>query len=256
MVLPIYVLKGAQIIGLVVVTSLFGPSVVYAQGGLPLPGGSQNPTNSQGAPKFSAPVPGTPLTTGAYGGPGLVPGGSGGYDKLPLNPGNALARLEEMRNAMPNSRAKDFQDSINGYSDWLSDLADAHWRLYQSFVKFDGTKAQAESERQLCLRFGQLKRQAMLLKAEFLIGQRRYPEALGPLVDIVASEPKTETGRNAYRLLQDIGFSDASPMKADSASASAPVIAPVAAPAAAVPVKAKVSSAAANAKTTARAKPH
>ena len=170
---------------------------------------------AQGAPapsaRYSAPVPGTPATLGAPVAPGVMaPAATTAYDRLPLNPGNAIARLEELRNMMPHSRPKDFQDSIAEYCDWLSDMADAHWKLAQSFGKIESTRSQAESEKQMCFRFGQLKRQAMLLKAEFLIAQKRYPEALAPLVDIVVAEPKTETGQNAYRRLQEIGFSETS----------------------------------------------
>jgi hypothetical protein len=140
---------------------------------------------------------------------------------LPLNPGNAIARLEELSNLMPNSRPKDFQDAIGEYCDWLSDMADGHWRLSQSFAKSEATKAQSEAEKQLCLRFGGLKRQAMLLKAEFLISQKRFPEALAPLIDIVSAEPRTDTGKSAYQLLQQIGFSQQIP-DTPQAAASAP----------------------------------
>jgi hypothetical protein len=141
----------------------------------------------------------------------VQPGQADAYSKLPLNAGTAVARLEELRNLMPVTRPQDFQDAIGQYCDWLSDMADAHWRLYQTFSKADSTKSQADSEKQLCLKFGGLKRQAMLLKAEFLIAQKRSPEALAPLVDIVTAEPKTETGHNAYKLLQEIGFSEELP---------------------------------------------
>jgi hypothetical protein len=144
----------------------------------------------------------------------------GGYNKLPLTPVSAAGRLEELRNLMLTTRPKHFQDAISEYSDWLSDMADAHWKLAQAFAKDSSTRGYAESERQLNQKFGGLKRQAMLLKAEFLIGQKRYPEALGPLVDIVSAEPKTETGRNAYKLLRQIGFSDPTAVAAPSAPAA------------------------------------
>lgn len=171
------------------------------------------PAKAQGAP-----APGSVVLP-----PGMGAPGAGTYDKLPLNPGTAQARLEEMRNLMPRMRPKEFQDMVDQYCEWISDMADAHWKLAQAFGKADGTKAAAESEKQLCLKFGQLKRQAMLLKGEFLVRQHRYPEALGPLVDIVAAEPRTETGQSAYRLLQEIGFSDiVAPAPAAVSAAAAP----------------------------------
>lgn len=188
-----------------------------AQNALPLPGGAQalkstaEPVYEAPGTGYSAPLPGGGgmiRAAGAYAAPGAV---ASSYDKLPLNAGNAIARLEELRNLMPVSRPHEFQETISEFCDWLSDMADAHWKLSQSFAKSDATKAQCESEKQLCFRFGGLKRQAMLLKAEFLISQKRSPEALAPLVDIVTAEPRSTTGQNAYRLLQEIGFSEELP---------------------------------------------
>ena len=179
---------------------------------------------SLGVP-YSAPVPGPPPTLGVGSPGGGQAGTATSYERLPLNAGNAQSRLDELRNLMPHSRAKEFQEAIGEYCDWLQDMADAHWKLSQTFSK-DGMKPQADVERQDCTKFGQLRRQAMLLKAQFLIAQRRYPEALGPLVDIVVAEPKTETGQAAYRLLREIGFSH------DAIPASA---VPAAIPAASVP---------------------
>src|SRR5258708_3233786 len=60
--------------------------------------------------RYSAPVPGATGNLGSPQAQGLVPGVTArAYDRLPLNPGNAIARLEELRNLMPNSRPKDFQ---------------------------------------------------------------------------------------------------------------------------------------------------
>lgn len=207
MVLPKYKRGGAVFGILLGISSSFIASDGFAQAGTPVPGSS-----------YSAPVPGQPTQMAI---PTRSSSGSmTGYDKLPLNAGNAQARLEELRNLMSASRPKEFQDAIAEYCDWLSDMADAHWKLSQTFSKHETTKSSAESERQLALRFGQLKRQAMLLKAEFLITQRRYPEALGPLVDIVVAEPRTETGQQAYRLLQEIGFSDVAVRNENAASAA------------------------------------
>jgi hypothetical protein len=200
-------IAGSLAFSLVLSGSFCGSAL--AQNGLPLPGNPSTQYVAQpgnagapapSVPRYSAPVPGAPVAGG---------GGIGtSYERLPLNPGNAAARLEELRNMMSTARPKEFQDAIGEYSDWLSDMADAHWKLSQTFGKADSMKGQAESERQLCFKFGQLKRQSMLLKAEFLIKHKRFPEALAPLVDIVVAEPKTETGQNAYRMLKEIGFSE------------------------------------------------
>lgn len=198
---------------------------------------------SPGQPSDSGPVSGSSSVYGAPGGapyssPGSavsrptgaaapIPGAQGHsldaphspYRRLPLNYQNAAVRLEELRNIMVTAKPKEFQDAIGDYLDWLADMADAHWRIYQAFAKVDSMKAQADVEKQSTLKIGQLKRQAMLLKAEFLIRENRQPEALQPLVDIVVAEPKTATGEAAYALLKQIGFSEEISLNALPASA-------------------------------------
>ena len=63
------------------------------------------------------------------------------------------------------------------------------------------------AERQTAQTFGRLRNETRLLKADLLITQRRYPEAIGPLVNIVLAEPTTATGQAAYDRLQKMGFS-------------------------------------------------
>jgi hypothetical protein len=204
-------------------TMLVNP--VLAQGG-PVPGGNTYANPGSSAPSPGAPSPGAPSPGGSAApvpGPSaqqvLSGGGSAAYRRLPLNHHNAAIRLEELRNIMLTAKPKEFQDAITDYLDWLGDMADAHWKIYQSFSKVESLKPQADVEKQSTLKLGSLKRQAMLLKAEFLIRNNRQPEALQPLVDIVVAEPRTATGEAAYSLLKQIGFSDELPL---SPSASGP----------------------------------
>lgn len=207
----------------------FSPSSI-AQGP-PLPGGgsaSSAPMPGFGAPvsgavSVSAPIQGAAAPVPGGGSAAPIPGpspaqvlgsgaGSPAYRRLPLNHQTAAVRLEELRNIMISAKPKEFQDAITDYLDWLGDMADGHWKIYQSFSKVDSMKPQADVEKNTTLRLGSLKRQAMLLKAEFLIRNNRQPEALQPLIDIVVAEPKTATGDAAYSLLKQIGFSEEVPI--------------------------------------------
>lgn len=132
------------------------------------------------------------------------------YHQLPLTANDAKQKLDELRAALGVSRAQDVQDGIYEMVEWLQDAADAHYRMATAFAKADA-KREAASERQLTSRFGQLKREALLLKADLLIKQKRAPEALTPLVDIVIADPKGATGVAAYHRLQDLGFSQELP---------------------------------------------
>jgi len=165
---------------------------------VPTPGGNA----AAPVPGGAAPLPGPSASQV------LTGGGNASYRRLPINHQTAAIRLEELRNIMVTAKPKEFQDAIADYLDWLSDMADGHWKIYQAFSKVDGMKAQADVEKSTTLKLGSLKRQALLLKAEFLIRNNRQPEALQPLIDIVVAEPKTATGDAAYALLKQIGFSE------------------------------------------------
>ncbi len=140
-----------------------------------------------------------------------TPPGRGRYRQLPLTAVDAKQKLDELRNLLAASRPQDVQDGVYEMVEWLQDAADAHYRMANAFAKTDSTKREAASERQMTSRFSQLKREALLLKADLLIKQRRAPEALAPLVDIVIADPKGPTGSAAYRRLQELGFSQELP---------------------------------------------
>lgn len=175
--------------------------------------GSGSRWNNAAQPQRSA-SPASLPTTGGFGSP--APGafvqdqsvGQSRYRQLPLSVTDAKLRVEELRNLLAISRPQEIQDSIFTMCEWLQEMADAHWKMSASFGKNDATKLQSQQERQTALKISQLKHQAMLLKADVLIKQKRFPEALSPLVDIVVAEPRTATGQAAYQRLQELGFAE------------------------------------------------
>ncbi len=170
----------------------------------PLPGAELRPPNNvfpENGQRLSAPAPAqiqapTPGRTGRT-----------AYGHLPLTVKDAKNRLVELRTALAVTRPHDLQEPIYQLSEWLGDSADAHNKMANAFSKHDELKAQYMAEKQIGLKFGQLKRDAQLLKADLLIAEKRYPEALGPLVDIVLADPTSATGKTAYQRLKDLGFS-------------------------------------------------
>ncbi len=181
-------------------------SISQAQGQVPLPGaaGDNMQTSQQQAlpaAKPTAPIPGNmPAPTGQT---------TSAYQQLPLNHLDAQTRIETLKQAISTARpSKELQESVYQLCEWLTDMANAHYKLSAVFSKHDATKQQSELEKKQAQKFSQLKNQAQLLKAELLIRQNRYPEALAPLVDIVANEPRSATGQQAYKRLQQIGFSE------------------------------------------------
>lgn len=178
-----------------------------AQAQVPLPGGLGEQNNSAPVqtqqmqqPKVTAPIPGNMPNQNQQ---------MSAYQQLPLNHLDAQARIESLKQTIATARpTKDLQESVYQLCEWLTDMANAHYKLSSVFAKHEATRAQAELERRQATKFSQLKNQAQLLKAELLIRQNRYPEALSPLVDIVSNEPRSVTGQQAYKRLQQIGFSE------------------------------------------------
>jgi len=153
---------------------------------------------------------------------GQSPGKSSRYHRLPLTAADARQKIDELK-AVLAGNPQEAQNGILEMVEWLQDAADAHYRMSMAFAKSDMTKREAASERQLTTKFGELKREALLLKADLLIKQRRAPEALAPLVDIVIADPRGATGVAAYRRLQELGFSQSLPSDIVNSS-SAPAL--------------------------------
>jgi len=149
----------------------------------------------------TAPVPGSLPESHRTGTPSA-------YQQLPLSIADAQSRIRDLKVQIPEGRLPSMQESVYQLCEWLADMAEAHNKLANSFAKHESTRQLADTERQTGQKFVHLKYQALLLKSDLLIRQGRYPEALGPLVDIVAAEPHTATGQEAYRKLQEIGFAD------------------------------------------------
>lgn len=242
------VLKSGSIAFAVTAMALL-PAVVLAQGS-PVPGQAganygSAPANSYAAGQTyaQAPVPGA-APNNSYVSTGSTPyaapkaAGKGAYSKLPLNVDDAKVRIAELRNLLAVSRPQDVQESVFQLCEWLSDMADAHWKLSLALAKNDAMKAASAQERQSAVKFSSLKHEAGLLKAELFIKQNRLPEALSPLVDIVVAEPKSVIGQAAYEKLKEIGFAeqaadaayqstDKSAAKPPSAASTLPQLKPV-----------------------------
>lgn len=148
--------------------------------------------------------------------------GDSAYRELPLSAADAQAQIEDLKTLLPQARPGDVQSRVERLCEWLSDMADAHYKLGTTFGKSDSTAGAADSEKQAARQFSQLKNQALLIKADLLIRQQRYPEALSPLVDIVIAEPRSATGQAAYKRLKEIGFSQEPEVKTETKKATTP----------------------------------
>ena len=161
-------------------------------------------TNSQSASQSSQPVV---LRDSADGQP--VTQANSKLQELPFNLNDAKIRLRQLKMLAAGTRPQDALENVNQFSRWLMDIVDAHNKMAAVFAKNEATKTQGVLEKQTGNKFSQLRFDAQLLKADLLIEEHRYPEALAPLVEIVIATPMSITGKTAYRHLQELGFSQA-----------------------------------------------
>ncbi len=175
----------------------------------PLPGAELRPSAPVYSPEQVQRLAPSPVSVPVAATTAPTPGrkGASAYGHLPLTVKDAKNRITELRTTLAASGPSGLHDPIYQLSEWLADSADAHIKMATAFSKHDDLKAQCTAEKQIGMKFSQLKRDAQLLKADLLIAQKRYPEALNPLVEIVLADPTSATGKTAYQRLKDLGFS-------------------------------------------------
>ncbi|MDR3613477.1 MAG: hypothetical protein P4L53_07915 [Candidatus Obscuribacterales bacterium] len=138
------------------------------------------------------------------------------YQELPLSFDDAKVRLGQLKLMAAGTHPQDALEHVNQFIRWLSDIVDAHNKMSVAFSKNEVTKPTGVMEKQMSTKFAHLRYESQLLKADLLIEEHRYPEALAPLVEIVLAMPANAIGKAAYQRLQDLGFSTA-----DAAATSA-----------------------------------
>jgi len=116
---------------------------------------------------------------------------------------NLTKKIEVQINTNNFVLAKQNMDSI---MDWVSASAEYHTDLYKTLKKLENADKQANIERELAIRFAVLRDKLLFLQAKIFVHDNQKRKAVENLVEIVKSQPETELGFNAYKLLQSTGF--------------------------------------------------
>jgi len=128
---------------------------------------------------------------------------------------NSIKKTESYIKSTNYSAARQTLDSVN---QWVSDSAEYHTDLFRTLKKIDNADAQANIERDLAIKFATMRDKILFLQAQIYIHNGQKREAVDNLVDIVNSQPNSELGFQAYKTLQDIGFTygvESLPVKTD-----------------------------------------
>lgn len=92
---------------------------------------------------------------------------------------------------------------------WLIDATEMHIELYQLLGKVPSGRLQAQFEKRLALEFAKMRDLALMDSASIKLATGKEKEALSELMSVVRSQSRTPMGQEAYRLMQDVGFTEA-----------------------------------------------
>ena len=128
---------------------------------------------------------------------------------------NSIKKTESYIKSNNYSAAKQTLDSVN---QWVSDAAEYHTDLFKTLKKVDNSDVQANIERDLAIKFATMRDKILFLQAQIFVHNGQKRQAVANLVDVVNSQPTSELGFQAYKILQNIGFTygvESLPVKTD-----------------------------------------
>ncbi len=120
----------------------------------------------------------------------------------------SVKKIEEANNLLAEGKTDEAEKKLNEIKGWLINATDYHYNLYQVINKNSKTEQAAKIEKAHALDFANLRDQAFYLLARIYISQNKLKEATKLLTDIVKSQSESELGKDAYKTLLEIKFSD------------------------------------------------
>ncbi len=123
----------------------------------------------------------------------------------------SVKKIESATNLLKENKVDEAEKLLIPTRDWLTETTEHHYILYQTFNNQGKNQSLLKSskiEKAHALDFGNLRDQANYLLAKIYIAKSNYKEAIKLLINIIKSQPNTDLGKDAYKTLQEIKFSD------------------------------------------------
>ena len=122
----------------------------------------------------------------------------------------AVKKLDEGKKLIEEGNFQEAEKTLLDAKNWLTDITEFHYNLFQIFNKQQKNNNSAKIERAHAADFGHARDQAYFLLAKAYIGENKFREAVNLLVEIIKSQNGTILSEQAYKTLQEIKFSDKS----------------------------------------------
>lgn len=107
---------------------------------------------------------------------------------------------------MEEGDTKAAQDTMKQVMDWVSTATEYHTDLYRALKKVNNSEIQADTERELAVKFAILRDRLLFLDSKIQTLNGNKKQAVKDLVSVVESQPSTDLGFKAYEALQKLGF--------------------------------------------------
>jgi len=122
----------------------------------------------------------------------------------------AVKKIEEASVLVKEEKISEAEKILLATKNLLTDFSNYHYDLYEVFKKQPKTISIGKIEKAHALDFARVRDQSTFLLARVYIVQNKLKEAVDLLVQIIKSQPGSELANEAYKLLQEIKFSDKS----------------------------------------------
>lgn len=97
---------------------------------------------------------------------------------------------------------------IEPLAEWLTEATEYHSILFKRLNDIDSAKNQAQVEKKIAFETASLRDKAYYQLATIYLVENNYRKAIKYLVEVIKSQPKSETAMKSYEILQQIGFTE------------------------------------------------
>ena len=128
--------------------------------------------------------------------------------KNPLGLMMAKNQLTHVEVLMTSGRWVEADKELTTLKPWLIEATERHIELYKILSRVPSGRVQGEFEKRLALEFAKMRDKALFNSGKIAIQTGQPKRAVRDLIEVIQSQSRTEMGVKAYKLLQEIGFTE------------------------------------------------
>jgi hypothetical protein len=128
--------------------------------------------------------------------------------KNPLGLMMAKNQLNHIEMLMSGNHWLEADKELTTLKPWLIEATERHIELYKILSRVPSGRVQGEFEKRLALEFAKMRDKALFDSGKIAIQVGQPKRAVRDLIEVVQSQSRTDMGVKAYKLLQEIGFTE------------------------------------------------